>query len=432
MLALIFQLLLMPVLAMIIFYAFMSRVAPLGEGWLWKITVILIVMVAAGLIKLLWGIFSPASYWVRLAAIPIMLVISPLWIFQGPVWRRLVVNMLLYCSQMLGEAITVQLLFPMDTAKNVDAFFAQMSPSQLLLYAALSQGGCVILYSIVVILARSLIARRFSLIYLPVFFLPCSLWGMMMGHFSDFAPWVWFLCICLGCGATIILLYYIISLEEKDILKEKVQELRHTIALEQAHYRTVEERQEELARIRHDFNNHLSAIGRLAEAGEMEDVRQMIMRLKEDVISTQGVTYCPIPVVNAVLAEKARACKERNIALAVSLEIPRGLSVEPLHLCSIFANLLDNAINGAAASGQEQPEITLSTRAGGDYLFIKTVNPGIAPDISGAPAALGCGRGIPILKDIASRYGGSYMGSFDKGIFTAQVSLLAVPYSRAT
>lgn len=419
-----FQTLLLPVLAMVILYAFMARVVPLRRGWRWRVPIALAVAAALSLLKVYWGIFSQASFLLRLAALPIMLAILPLWLFQGPVWRTLLVNILFYCAQMLGEALCVQLFIPPDAVDYIDAFYASMPPSQLLVYGALSQGSAIILDIALVILARSLTARRFSPIYLPALFLPFCLWGMMMGHFMNLGSWVWFLCMLLGGGTTAILLYYIVSLEEKDALADQVRELRHAMELEQARYRTVEERREELARIRHDFNNQLTAIGRLVEGGETEDARRMIALLREDIDSTREAPYCAIPVVNAVLEEKALECRRRGVALRVNLEFPPAMSVEPLHLCSIFANLMDNAIRGAEASGASAPGIALTSKVSGDYLFIKTVNPDAA---AGAPAARGGGYGIRILNDIAGRYEGSYISASENGFFRAQVSLLAVP-----
>lgn len=420
--ALIIQLLL-PVIGMILLYAFMAQAVPLRKRWPLRISAVLVLSLITAAVKIHWGMFSPQSYWIRLVGLPIMSVIAPLLIFQGPVWKRLLVNALLYCSQMLGEAVCVQMMVPIGAAGNVDAYYAQMSVSQLLLYAALSQGSSIILYTAITILARNLTARRFSFIYLPVLLFPLSLWGMMMAHFLSFGTWIWFVCIFLGGGGTVILLYYIISLEEKEALKEQIRALRHAIELEQAHYRTVEERREELARIRHDFNNHLSAIGRLIAGGEMEDAQQMLARLSEDVASTREMHYCSIPVVNAVLDEKAQICREKGIGLRVTLELPEELAVEPLHLCSIFANLMDNAIRGAEASGADRPEVTLTAKSGGDYLFIKTANPCSEHCLQG-DTLTGQGLGLRICNEIAGRYGGAYQSTVEDGVYTALVSLL--------
>ena len=424
MLAAFCQILFVPMLAMVFLYFFMARVLPIRKGWLWRGSVIMAVMGLFGLVKLVFGMFSPQGHAVRLLAFPFAFIVAPLWLFEGPVWRRLVVNMLFYCCQLLGEAVWVQFFIPVDMAGQADAFYNQMGSAFLLLYGAATQSTSIILYCAAVVFARTLSARRFLPVYLPVFCIPLCLWGMLMGHYLNLPSWSWFLCILLGSGSVMVLLYYITSLEEKDTLKEQVRELRHTMELEQAHYRTVEERREELARIRHDFNNHLSAIGRLMDDGEVHDAQRMIALLRKNISATRETPYCSIPVVNAVLEEKAQVCQEKRVVLRAVLEFPEDLTVEPLHLCSIFSNLMDNAIRGAAASGKERPEISLTARCSGDYLFIRVENPIDSPTAR-EQVPSGRGLGLRICQEIAGRYEGSCHNIQKDGVYTALVSLLA-------
>lgn len=114
-----------------------------------------------------------------------------------------------------------------------------------------------------VIFARSLQARGFSREYIPTIFIVFGLWGMFYTYISDANGLFCCVCMVLAGGATIALLHYVVSLENKAALEEELRDTRHRMALEQAHYKAVEVRQEELARIRHDFNNQLAAISLL-------------------------------------------------------------------------------------------------------------------------------------------------------------------------
>lgn len=130
--------------------------------------------------------------------------------------------------------------------------------------------------------------------------------------------------------------------------------------------------------------------------------------------------YCAIPVVNAVLSEKEKLCQEKGIGFYTELDIPRDLTVEPLHLCSIFANLSDNAIRGAEECGRKPSSISLTSAVAGDYLLIKTVNPANPPQ---TPKP-GHGYGSRILAELAEQYEGSFQSSYENGVYTAVVSLL--------
>ena len=125
-------------------------------------------------------------------------------------------------------------------------------------------------------------------------------------------------------------------------------------------------------------------------------------------------------MVNAVLSEKERLCHEKGITLSVDLALPAGLTVESIHLCSIFGNLLDNAIRGAETAGAERPAVSLRSLREGDYLFLKVTNPSPPPQ----PPREGRGLGTQILTELAQRYGGDYQTEFKDGVFSAVVCLL--------
>ena len=73
----------------------------------------------------------------------------------------------------------------------------------------------------------------------------------------------------LGFVADIVLLYVFLNQGEKDVLAKRVQEMEHLQQVEQLHYQSMETRREELAKIRHDFNNQLTTALYLTEQGEL-------------------------------------------------------------------------------------------------------------------------------------------------------------------
>jgi sensor histidine kinase regulating citrate/malate metabolism len=222
----------------------------------------------------------------------------------------------------------------------------------------------------------------------------------------------------LAFVAVIILLVVLLEQDKKVLLQEQLRETRHAMELEQNYYRETEKRHEELIKIRHDFNNHLAAIAQLINAGEQTSAQDMITTLSKKIIETDK-NYCNIPVVNAILTEKAKTCTAAGINLVVELKLPPVLEIEQLHLCSIFGNLLDNAIN--ACKKMPNPTIQITAAEDGDYLFIKSQNPSKPPQ----KPAPGRGLGLRIVSDIAAHCHGDYSAEYENGIYTVMVSLLA-------
>jgi signal transduction histidine kinase len=298
------------------------------------------------------------------------------------------------------------------------------------------------------IILRYAVSMRKVPVYLCMFLiLPVSLL-LMLRSFS-FEGWsaYWLAGLLLGLASNFLLLVYAISQEKKTAAQEELRETRHRIELEESHYEAVERRREELGSIRRDFNEKLEAVAGLVCAGEDEEARESISALAESIGRTKENPYCAIPVINAVLTNMEHDCAAAGIVLSIDLNLPNALAIEPMHLCSVFCNILDNAIaacrelqgagagmGGRASADAEtlageragsragRPVIRLSSIMDGDYLIIKTTNPAKKPGRKPAPRR---GYGLRILSELTKQHGGDFQCHYRDGTFTALASLLA-------
>ena len=418
MIDLILKWLLPPFLVYLVHPVFMGMAVPSKIRHWWQVVLLAAGVALFNIPKIIWGIYSPPAVAFRLIAFVVLMLIIPLAFFEGPVWKRLVINLFMFSSQMVGEGVSVWILTnPMEV--RIENAVTQTT-GDALIYTGIALMCVIGVNSLIVVFARSLQGQRFLPVYIPLLSVFFSSWGLFYIYISDAGALSSCIYMVMSGASIIALLYYVVSLENKARLEEELRDTRYRMELEQAHYRSVEIRQEELSRIRHDFNNQLAVICSLMSSGEEDEAQQMIRQLGDDIAATRENPYCCNPVINAVLTEKEKLCREKNIVLITELDIPADPGAEQVHLCSIFANLLDNAISGAANCGMSPTQIQLSSAVAGDYLLIKTVNPSAPPRKPGQ----GHGYGSRILKELSERYGGSYQTSFENGIYTAVVSLL--------
>ena len=377
-----------------------------------------------------------------IVSFPISVIII-LCLYEGKIWRRLVAMLyfafLLSMCDILMTWVSLRFL-NINSLELVDRF----SDARIVIIAVITSIIFIIFGSLTVFAWRMISARRFRPFFLLYFIMPIGQLVTVVGFFYSARLELWLSGIFVNIIAVLVLLVYTVSQEKKAELEEELKMTRHAMELEQSHYRGVENRREELQKIRHDFNNQLVSIGLLINSGEGKSAQDLIKSLSDTIAGTSENTYCGIPVVNAILTEKAQACEAAGIGFEVDLDLPASLGVEQMHLCSIFGNMLDNAITACkkADSADEQgkaaaadrldsgvgpdvpgrPVIQLRSMTEGDYLFIKVVNPSGEPPKKPAP---GRGYGSRILADFAARYGGVYTTEYAGGMFTVVVSLLA-------
>ena len=120
------------------------------------------------------------------------------------------------------------------------------------------------------------------------------------------------------------------------------------------------------------------------------------------------------------------------MALNPNILVPHTLPFRDEDLCSLLSNLLDNAIEAAAQSGEAEPTVDISILPRQEYLFIHVTNPvdktlpekrRMTLETTKASHTELHGFGTRIIRRIAERYHGSVKYSMTGGIFTTNVML---------
>lgn len=83
------------------------------------------------------------------------------------------------------------------------------------------------------------------------------------------------ICSFVSLAATIYLLYLVLRRQEKQSLEEAYLELKALYDLENEYYHALEAYNEELAKIRHDYNNQLSTLYMLISTNQIETAKEL-------------------------------------------------------------------------------------------------------------------------------------------------------------
>lgn len=227
----------------------------------------------------------------------------------------------------------------------------------------------------------------------------------------------------LGITADSIFRHKIKKDRERREALRKTQEEEILQRAERLRISSMEEEREKLARIRHDFNNQLVTAYRLVELGESARSREILDGVRNQVAESRSCEYCQDALVNAVFMEKAPLCQEEQIALCVDVDVPVKPEIRPVHLCSVFSNLLDNAILAARECEREERFLKVKASRKGDYFLVKVENSALEADRNREKKKKRYGQDI--LREIADIYKGEFWTQWEDGVYTACISMLA-------
>ena len=224
----------------------------------------------------------------------------------------------------------------------------------------------------------------------------------------------------LAFVCTLTLLVVIFNQAEREAVESKLSKMKIIRELEQKHYQEIRKKRESINGI---IKDNRMMLYRVREKLNQECVGSAIAELErflERVGNTKEYPFCSIPVVNTVLTEKQHICKKHNVKININIDITEDVTVNQIDLCSIFANLLDNAIHATKKMNTEKAYIALSAGIVGRYLIIKCENSRIEEE---KDIIEGTGYGLKILKEIAKRYNGDFRINKQTDLFETQMIL---------
>ena len=227
-------------------------------------------------------------------------------------------------------------------------------------------------------------------------------------------------CIVASLGCIWLCLYI------GDAVRQELE--NENMKLRQSYYEELEQNQLAIRKLRHDMNNHLGIIGSFMETGEYEKALDYFKKLQ--VAAAAGSRkFCENGLVNAVINAKYNLAEKLDIPCFINMELKKVYDMDDVSLCTIFANLLDNALE--AASGipeKEKRRLSLKARLVGDALCIEVENT-FAGEVKEAKGRLvttkekaeGHGYGLRSVRDVVELYGGHIQISNEDGIFRVTI-----------
>lgn len=163
------------------------------------------------------------------------------------------------------------------------------------------------------------------------------------------------LLISFGLLAANFILFYLI----KDFVRREKENRQLCLMQEHARsqmelYENMKGTYEEQRTRVHEFKNHVDCIQGMLLEGQEAKVIEYIAGLNEDMESHMNYFNTANSVVNAVVNQKYRQAKERDIALVMVLDDLSYVKMQEEDLVVLLANLLNNAIEACEHLKEEQ------------------------------------------------------------------------------
>lgn len=218
----------------------------------------------------------------------------------------------------------------------------------------------------------------------------------------------------------------------KMLSKNAVLEMRTELAERQCeltvkYYEGIKSQYEETQKIVHDFKKHIQVLESL-DSNQAQLKENYIHELINSINSTQQQFKCDDEIVCTIIGEKIKECEQENIALELNLQDIKFDFMERIEVTSLFANLLDNAIEACRESKKDKKEIYLRIHTFKDYTVIRLRNtigslPIIREGNLQSTKAGHLGMGMTNLSNLANKYCGNVDFNYSEDYFETKIIL---------
>lgn len=207
---------------------------------------------------------------------------------------------------------------------------------------------------------------------------------------------------------------------------------KRNLKLQKDYYQELEASQIEIRRFRHDINNHFIVAAQLLEEGKNADAKKYFQELSGQ-LSAKGRSFCKSSIVNAVLNAKYNRAVEFGIDCFFHIDLDYLLFMDPIDVCTIFSNTLDNAIEACMQQDrQEERRISVKARCTENGYFSYEVKNSKVNKIqkekekykSSKKEEQAHGFGIENVKEVVKRYQGTMEISYTEKEFIVVILVL--------
>lgn len=227
-------------------------------------------------------------------------------------------------------------------------------------------------------------------------------------------------------GIFIQLIAVILLFMQRNVYKEKKLLTEKYLNDQKNHYVYLETREQETKKFRHDLRSHMELISNLAKNREYEKIDSYLEKMNIKIDSFGNIITVQNGIVDAIINQYYEKAQQSNITMEVRGRFPEECAIDAYDLCTIFSNVLSNALEAAIET--EEKTISLECRYNDKNIIIVVKNSYNSEHQNGTSQWRTRkentdyhGYGLENMKDSVEKYNGVFDIETNNNIFTLTI-----------
>ena len=231
---------------------------------------------------------------------------------------------------------------------------------------------------------------------------------------------------------SIILVIRKIALDSKLLAEHSV--MKKNIDMQYNYYMNIKENQIRTRLLYHDIKNHIISMKKLNENGY--NTQHYIDSIEKEFDKNNSIFDTGSILLDIILKDKKEICARKNIEFCCSINFTKCKFIELEDICSIFSNILDNAIEACEKIDNSRKYISLEGKIVEKFFILKVENTKInkiniknSKVITDKNDIFLHGLGINSIKKSVKKYSGETVIDHTDNTFTIKILIPIILYN---
>lgn len=219
---------------------------------------------------------------------------------------------------------------------------------------------------------------------------------------------------------TLALVCIIIFFVEHFLIQARItdEENVHLLEKQVAYYQNAELFDQELRKFRHDIKNHFLCMDYLIKQDKTEELTEYFNDLMQSFDCTEKLYFSGSHIIDAILNYDLNRSCSKKVQTTVTGSLLPVETVSSIDLCTLFSNVLSNAIEAAnCCSEYHNSELSVHFQSGTKYFCITVINS--VCDHHPKKPDRNHGFGLIKIREIVEKYHGTFEQTYsDQQVIT--------------
>lgn len=201
------------------------------------------------------------------------------------------------------------------------------------------------------------------------------------------------------------------------------------LSMNESYYRMMEKKNEKQSLLIHDFKHHIHAVTVMAHNGDILNIQTYLTELENSYRLAKTICFTNNNIANLIISEKQAIANEKNISFNIEIKPCDLMFLDFVSTCSLFSNLLDNAIQAAEKCQSDKWIILKIIQFSEHYIMLQIDNSYQNISIKGnhlfttkSDTSIH-GYGLKQIKSLVENQGGVFTYEYENNTFSVVVML---------